>query len=425
MALKTAVPILAYDKNTGQEILKYMLNHLHLVGSTMEGPLTGRLFQSSVPCIQSETDAMVTVALINKVDEDDQLVVKIPGKDGFYNVKHLTPESLCVPEPLKIKFNNFLDPGKRQNFISAEDIKAFTSRFTEFSDNSGFIARLFASLHKTNPGAFTLQCQRKICGPACNNEVILQKDGTDILKLSIDGVPCIEVKTWPADLAKEWSSRDRQWPSPEVVQQALETPCHLVAKPKWNSNENESNPSEWRLSFRRVENLLAFQRTECQNLVYMIAKAIYYRYLYFEVDEREFSLYCLKTAMMWMLEETHPGEWMERDCHTLVLKLFKWLSKSLQDGFLPYYFNPQVNLLVEYPSKLLKEANLRINDIINRFDDHVPCQDVISSVISKIHDAKIIADHFQRLFVEVIKEKTLEKLAQKMEEGKYMEDQLD
>lgn len=425
MALETAVPKLAYDKRIGHETLKYMLTHLHLVGSTMEGPLIGRMFQSSGPCIESEIDVMLAIALINKVDESDIHVVKIPGKDGFYNVKHFTSDSLCVPEHLKIRFNRFLDQGRGQNFISAEDVKAFTSSATEFKDDSGFIAQLFASLHKTNQGAFTLHCQRKICGPACNNEAILQKDGTDILKLSIDGVPCIEVKTWPADLVQEWSSRDRQWPSPEVVRQALETPCHLVAKPQWNSTESESDPSEWRLSFTRVENLLASQRTECQNLVYLVAKAIYYRHLYFEVDDRQFSSYCLKTSMMWMMEQVPPSEWMERNCRVLVLKLFNQLSRSLQDGFLPYYFNPQVNLLVEYPSKLLKEASRRVNDIINRFDDHVPHQDVIRPVISKIHETKIITDHCQRLFVDVITEKTLAILARKMEKEKYMEDQLD
>ncbi|WAR02278.1 hypothetical protein MAR_008836 [Mya arenaria] len=98
---------------------------------------------------------------------------------------------------------------------------------------------------------------------------------------SADLVPAFKFGDWPRPAA-EWKTRNRQWPSEEIVQKVLECGCHIVSKrPLFsdlngdpanedNSPESDKTNTFFRLSFSRCELLLAKSLTESQNDRYII-----------------------------------------------------------------------------------------------------------------------------------------------------------
>ena len=67
--------------------------------------------------------------------------------------------------------------------------------------------------------------------------------------ISFDNVSCFYYPQWP-EIAKDWLTRDRQWPSKKVVKEIVAKGSYIVAK---QSSPEESHRFEWRYSFSLAE----------------------------------------------------------------------------------------------------------------------------------------------------------------------------
>ena len=92
--------------------------------------------------------------------------------------------------------------------------------------------------------------------------------------ISIDNVGCCQLQWWPVD-AEEWITRKRNWPNVKTIEE-LSSCCFIIAKPS-NEEKDDVESTEWCYSFAQVENQLVRLHSEGQILIYLIAKAIFYR----------------------------------------------------------------------------------------------------------------------------------------------------
>lgn len=222
-----------------------------------------------------------------------------------------------------------------------------------------------------------------MCGPSYKQVINHQHKGQTVFMEYHDSVLCFEVKHWPEEVLEEWRNRPRLWPPEELLEQVVKMPCQLVFKPQWHKDKSKENPLELKLTFTRAETLLAQNRNLTQQLVNLISKAIYYKYLKFEIEDREFPSYFIKTSLNWMLEETEPNEWTEDHCFDLVKRLLQRLCKYLTDGFMPYYFNPKINLLLDFPKQLIEIAISKLKGILENLDEAIPTDEEVYHVINE------------------------------------------
>jgi hypothetical protein len=101
------------------------------------------------------------------------------------------------------------------------------------------------------------------------------------------------------------------------------------------------------------------------------------------MDGDEFSSYCVKTTLMWMLEETLPARWESEDPLVLVKELYSRLGAFLDRGHIPYYFIPSINVLAEYPPPLVGIVRQRVHAIVGDLLGHLPDEAEVKSLAAK------------------------------------------
>ena len=88
------------------------------------------------------------------------------------------------------------------------------------------------------------------------------------VKRGMDIVPAFRTCGWP-EVAREWISRGRKWPSPDLVDKIIQEGCHLVVKPP----KNNGNPDcDFRISFSHAEYLLSQEMNHIQRECYRCLK---------------------------------------------------------------------------------------------------------------------------------------------------------
>ena len=186
----------------------------------------------------------------------------------------------------------------------------------------------------------------------------LNKSCTDIVKetiVSFDNVPSIYCKFWP-NLASEWCTRQRLYPSHDMIKRIAQIGCYVVPK----ARENSSNELDWRWSFSSAEMLLAQTRTSAMKYCYFIFKSLFYKYLKFKVNNKSLPSYVAKTCMLYVSESHSEDWWGTMDdlskVANCVQELFKFLSKALSNSVLSHYFIPGINILANIPEEILKKA---------------------------------------------------------------------
>jgi Mab-21 protein. len=195
-------------------------------------------------------------------------------------------------------------------------------------------------------------------------------DSLNELNLNIDRVPALIAQEWPS-IASEYKTRPRFWPNNSVIDNIFENSCHIVPKPSNGPERNED--LDWRWSFSQAEMLLANERTDQMNMVYLILKSLFYVYFkVFDHEEQSLPSYFAKTLFMWMCEQ-HPEKWWEEksvaECVTILLEQLK---SHFYDRSLPHYFICDLNLFENTPSELLDYGTAVAESI---------CQDPLRSIL--------------------------------------------
>ena len=191
-------------------------------------------------------------------------------------------------------------------------------------------------------------------------------DVLGVFHMNIDDVPAVRLQFWPQQAAT-WITRCRLWPPQDTIQSIADEGCNVVPR----SSPGGDVHSEWRLSFSLPETSLAQLRTEEQKRAYYFFKIFFYQHLKCiessHPEGKPLYSYAIKTTMLWASEELPPKDpiWASLETSAQML-LFKLLG-SLQTGFLPHYFVPEINLL----ERVGEDVRDRCAAIISRWQSNI------------------------------------------------------
>ena len=159
----------------------------------------------------------------------------------------------------------------------------------------------------------------------------------------IDFVPAFRCRGWP-NVAQEWIKRERQWPSPDIVDRIVQEGFHLVVKPP----KNGGNPDcDFRISFSHAEYLLSQEMNDIQRDCYRCLKKYYRAYL--SKEPKGLVTFHLKNILLRTIEETGVEVWTESNRAECMMKLLENLLESLIKKDLPHFFVRSYNLFsVDY-----------------------------------------------------------------------------
>ena len=311
-----------------------------LSGSLVEGAMTARLFQRKEDWKEIETDTMCNIFTIPQ--ELSHLLEPVEDKIGFVRL-HFSRELSFDVNNACTRAQKYLEDKKKEEYSS--------DQMTQYIDPL-IIKGYYFDASIPNPA---------LGEPTSQSETTVQEKLDWVLFCeSIDRVPSVRLHFWPYQ-ATTWITRCRLWPPQDTIQSIVDKGCQLVPR----SSPGDDVNSEWRLSFSGPEEILAELRTKGQQLAYYFFKAFFYQYLKcVESSEREVKplySYIIKTTMLWASEELHPEDpiWASLENSTQMLA-FK-LLESLEAGFLPHYFIPEINLLERVGGDVVNQCSAVIS----------------------------------------------------------------
>lgn len=193
----------------------------------------------------------------------------------------------------------------------------------------------------------------------------IEKDDTNVFQYPI---------AWP-EAAMEWLIRTRRgnWPSPDLIQDILDSGCHIAPVGRYRRNtapvhllEYMKNPNqhtserdtEWRISFSIAENKLAESVSPVQRHVFVLMKFIKKAYFPDVV-----STYHLKNILFWQCENAPMSLWKEDQTLKCLIHMFDQLVMHMKTRNLPHYIIPESNLFQNADTHSLDEAVATVEEI--------------------------------------------------------------
>lgn len=181
------------------------------------------------------------------------------------------------------------------------------------------------------------------------------------VKFGMDIVPALKTRGWP-EVAREWISRERKWPSPDIVNKVIQEGCHLVVKPpKINGNPD----CDFRISFSHAEYLLSQAMNHIQRECYRCLKRLHRTYL--STQPASLVTFHLKNILLQTIEETGMDKWTESNRAECMMKLLGNLLKALTNEDLRHFFVRSYNLFgVDYieDPKILQSLACKVEQIM-------------------------------------------------------------
>ena len=198
-----------------------------------------------------------------------------------------------------------------------------------------------------------------------------EADGSLIVHVSIDQVPSVRLNFWPQQAAN-WITRSRCWPLQDDIQGLVANGCQVVPRSSPGGDIN----SEWRLSFSIPEVTLAKLRSLDQQRAYYLFKIIFYQHLKSvessEAEKKSLYSYVMKTTMLWVCEEYPPTHPVWRSLEDSVKMLLSRLVDGLQDGKVPHYFLPEINLIERVGDDVIDFCIGKIMNLQDKFSVAIP-----------------------------------------------------
>ena len=169
-------------------------------------------------------------------------------------------------------------------------------------------------------------------GPACS---FAHKLGD--YEKNVDEVACLLVPVWW--FSDELFTRNRRynWPPKAMLDDIRRYGLHLVPV---GATGSSTEKLQWRLSFSRAEVLIASDLTDlqrCAVIAFKICKTA------LEEKGKVIKSYFIKTALLWLCEQTPREDWTS--VTQGVLKLLDYLDHAVSAGYLPCFFWSRINLL--------------------------------------------------------------------------------
>ena len=157
--------------------------------------------------------------------------------------------------------------------------------------------------------------------------------------VTLDVTPVLQCKG-SNFLDKFVNRRSGKWPSAQLLGEIKSHTYYLVPK----SMQKEQNSFAWRLSFAQTEEKLFQSMTPFARRTYCLLKLIARNIdiLYIRADF--LSTYHLKNIFFWALEQDEE-KFRKEDIGISIHHLIKCVKYYVQDMWVPFYFDPDVNLL--------------------------------------------------------------------------------
>ncbi|XP_070557767.1 uncharacterized protein [Ptychodera flava] len=174
---------------------------------------------------------------------------------------------------------------------------------------------------------------------------------------TVDGALALVCKEWPS-ISMKWETRDRKWPTDDVVRTIMEAGCHIV--PKSYPGEGGDDCLQWRLSFSLAERTLAHTFTEKQRMFYLVVKKLWRTFL---KEPKVLSSYHMKTTMFWVSERTPTDQWEESNLGDRYMDYFDRLIRFLEQGNVPNFFLPENNMLSHISKSEIEESLKKVRDV--------------------------------------------------------------
>eukprot|EP00092_Neocalanus_flemingeri_P012356 GFUD01013322.1.p1 GENE.GFUD01013322.1~~GFUD01013322.1.p1 ORF type:complete len:1573 (-),score=223.90 GFUD01013322.1:73-4233(-) len=216
-------------------------------------------------------------------------------------------------------------------------------------------------------GKWTIQ-RTESSGPAAN---YLVRQGSPMFaqdwvnRLDCDILLSFELGHWPYS-AREWGTRERQWPSPEVVGLVIDSGCQIVPK-----EDPMGDEFSWRLSFSRGELLLSTHVSSKARDAYMAVKLFWKNNL--KVECPLLRSYHLKTLFYHFLEATDNRHLEMGEVKNIARDLLLFIQQSINDKTCKHYFIDTINLF----------DCLSTNDVLNTSEQITTCIRIIESSINR------------------------------------------
>lgn len=174
---------------------------------------------------------------------------------------------------------------------------------------------------------------------------LIDTDEVQNLKVEsgVDFVPALKSPGWPK-VAQEWTTRERKWPSPDVVDKIVQEGFHLVVKPSKTSVKKDC---DFRLSFGHAEYLLSQEMNNVQRECYRCLKK--YHRAYLQTTQKGLVSFHLKNLFLQTIEETGTEMWTDENRAQCMKKVLANLLKALEKKDLRHFFVGSYNLFcVDY-----------------------------------------------------------------------------
>ncbi|XP_052817958.1 uncharacterized protein LOC128243978 [Mya arenaria] len=172
-------------------------------------------------------------------------------------------------------------------------------------------------------------------GPAAT---ILKRPGyTDI-----DHIPSFHCKTWPA-VADEFFTRNRMFEFPGQNIRAEFGNLGIFFVPTGHGDSQEKH-LQWRLSFSLQERKIMLNLNETQHKCYVLLKMTKEDFVKPNVSGKSLTSYQCKTSMFFEMENSPDSFWIPENLIYCYINCLKRLRGWIQNGFVPSYFMPDVNI---------------------------------------------------------------------------------
>ena len=283
-----------------------------------------------------------------------------------------------ITEEYKTRYKDIASD--EQGFLKPFKLKLIGREKLKFRNIDNLIELIMAAaLEEKRKNIKITYPPNKVTGAVVTAEYLLSIRDKPEFELSIDSAIIFKIDWWP-DLYKEFKHRNRAWP-PQIIIDDLTNSCNIISKPSDEELTN-SETLEFRYSFAHLERALVMLRSRRQTFVYLVFKVLFVKNLKpvsrmarvknYDVDDCSYqkltSFFC-KNTMLWMCERFPPEHkiWIESfGGLTFALEhLFKDLLGCFEAGNMPYFFDPQTNVIASISKELQSRVAVEIKDLLS------------------------------------------------------------
>ena len=361
------------------------IKNVGIAGSTAEGAAIARFFRRNdlyPDHLNREMEADFEYTLFEIPENLKKNIEDLHGnKTGFLNLRldlnflrSVNQSGWSLDEEEIVLIRNIAAPN---GYLLPYRLKEMALDKLRFNDSNEIIRIAFAYvLNKRLQDISFTDMKEDINKSSMKYEGIVNTEQQPYLALLFDVVHLVRLKWWP-EIANEWKTRKRNWPSDENIIKELTKESFIITKPTRDEDVNYDT-NELRYSFSHVEKRLVEMRSRYQNMTYLIFKSMIYKWLStIDGEQNEIKSFLGKTVMFWVCEANNKEDktfWKE-DYESLldVLRyLFTEMLKYFEAGFMPYYFIPKINVIESIPVATQNNVIQKIQAILQNIECHLP-----------------------------------------------------